>query len=357
MKKVKIILCCLVFYSAAYGQGPPLNWDLTYSDEFNGTKKSEWRDLDHLTFHRKWGTSLFSSSATYNTFGTEGARSYLELNAHVTTYMGNEQNFTGGVGITGGTNPNNNFYYGYYEIEAKVVLGSNNTDSLNSELWPTFWFIQGGEDDPSPGLFWYEEVDIFEPGPCSVGNNENLVHLWTNDVNTIAIDLNNDINVWKGTNDEYKGSTYSYMFDWHTYGVEWLPDRLTFYQDGIPFHTITERVPSHEKPYLWIDLQTSDNCGNLRPTGTHLGSYLINYFRYYELPTCNGDITEVVGDNYDFTGWSNAFNNVKGYCIFKNKTLSSTENIIVRHNDYVELKDDFIVPVGAELLIEPKPCQ
>jgi beta-glucanase (GH16 family) len=337
----------------------PSIWDITYSDDFNGTRNSEWQTLTGVGI---WGDETFSSNTKYLTYGTEGSRQYLALKAYVDSDGGILKNFSAGISIPDKlgapcTNDENPFFYGYYEIEAKIT--KNDSLSMNNiGLWPAFWFCHGetiGQQCNTTNKYWYEEVDIFEPGACQVKNDSTYVHYWTiNDDNfPMADDFSN---TWLDTG--YVGKLGNVdMFNWHTYGVEWLPNRLTFYRDRIPFHTCTKRVPSHQKPHLYIDLQI-DQFGCTSPKTTansFIGSFLVNYFKYYALPTCSGEITETQGDNYNFANWSNAITNVKKYCIFKNSSLPSNSNVVIRSSDYVELKSNFTVS-GAVLEIMPKPC-
>lgn len=336
----------------------PSNWDTTYTDNFDATRRSEWQSLTEKGI---WGDETFSSNSTYLTYGTEGSRQYLALNAYVNYDGDTLKNFSAGIHIPDKvngtcTNTDNPFYYGYYEIEAKIARGTQSMSNIG--LWPAFWFCHGeviGQDCNTTNKYWYEEVDIFEPGACQVRYDSIYVHYWTlNDENLPMPDDHS--NTWYGLG--YEGRLDSVdMFNWHTYGVEWLPDSLIFYYDRKPFHSCTARVPSHQKPHLYIDLQI-DNAGCTSPKTTanfFIGSFRINYFKYYALPTCSGEISETQGDNYDFTNWSNTLTNVKKYCIFKNCSLPSNSNVIIRANDYVELESNFTVS-GSVLTIMPKPC-
>ena len=335
----------------------PSNYTITYSDEFNGALNNEWEPLIGIGI---WGNETFSSNSKYLTYGSDNNRNYLELKAYVENDGGTLRNYSAGIiirtKIWNGTatvpNPDNPFYYGYYEIEARLTKGNQSMDKIG--LWPAFWFQHGERNDPVPGKYWYEEVDIFEPGACMVEGDYTAFHY-----GTLLNDDNPDV-FWKG--DGWEGiKTNCDMFNWHRWGVEWLPDRLTFYYDGIPVHTCTERVPFHEKPQLFIDLQLNPDsfgCANIRKSaGTFIGSFQVNYFRYYATPNCNSAITETDGNNFNFSGWSNTLSIVRDYCVFKNTSIPSNSHIIVRAHNYVQLKGSFTVPLGAILEIKPTNCK
>ena len=332
----------------------PSNWIVTFSDDFTGSRNANWVPLEPI---QPWGNQIFSSETKYLTYGSDGSRVYLDLRAYVENVNGTLTNTSAGIYFPCKktlpcTNPDNPFYYGYYEIEAKLTKGGQSLE--NNGLWPAFWFQHSESPDLciSPGHYWYEEVDIFEPGSDYVYHDVNYFHY-----GTLLNDDNPDVQ-WRGPGWEGIKENCD-MFNWHRWGVEWLPDRLTFYYDGIPVHTCSERVPFHEKPQLFIDLQTDPDPRHLNPRtvqGTFVGSFRVNYFRYYELIECSGEITETLGDGYNFTGWSNDLSNVKRYCIFKNTSTASNSNVII-HSSNVELKSNFTVPVGAVFEIQVTPCQ
>src|SRR5699024_5244808 len=106
------------------------------------------------------------------TFGESDNRHYLELKAYVEAESDSLRNVSSGIyiptkvwdGNTNIKNPQNHFYYGYYEIESRITKGGQSMEEIG--LWPAFWFQHSGKDDPEEGKYWYEEVDIFEPGAC-----------------------------------------------------------------------------------------------------------------------------------------------------------------------------------------------
>ncbi len=341
----------------------PSNWAVTYSDNFDyGHRNAEWEPL--VGDSCPWGIQTFSSSSKYISGNGESGRSFLELKAYVENLGGILKNVSGGLVIPAKvwvsstdhcTNADNPFFYGYYEIEARLTKGNQSMNNVG--LWPAFWFAHGetiGQDCNTTTKYWYEEVDIFEPGACQVKDNMTAFHYWTIDDDNFP---KTDDNIWDHPDHEYFFYDVD-MFNWHRWGVEWLPDRLTFYYDGLPIHTCSARVPSHQKPSMYIDLQIQDGgCTSPRTApNTFIGSLQVNYFRYYALQACSGSITEASGNGYNFSNWSNALSNVKDYCIFMNTSVASSSNIVIRASDYVEHKGDFTVPLGAEFEITPKPC-
>jgi len=268
----------------------PSNHTVTFSDEFNGTRDALWESLTGAG----WGNETFSSDSKYITYDKSGSREYLELKAYVENDKGELKNYSGGIHIpdkiSNGSamikNPDNPFYYGYYEIESRLTKGTQSIDSIG--LWPAFWFQHSERNDPEPGKYWYEEVDIFEPGACQVRDDYTAFHYWTLENDNAP---HSDTNIWQDPEHEHFFYDVD-MFNWHRWGVEWLPERLTFYYDGVPIHTIRKRVPFHQKPRLFIDLQLNPEpwgCANPRTTaGKFIGSFQVNYFRYWSFDKNSG---------------------------------------------------------------------
>ena len=235
--------------------------------------------------------------------------------------------------------------YGYYEIEARVLQ----TPEIVSGLWPAFWTIHGGKpSQPTPNC-WYEEIDIFEPANCQVRANKHHVGYW------YRID-ENDMN--SSTVKEPFTKHNVDMRLWHKYAIEWLPDRLIFYCDGESFFVIGngKRTPYHQNTNLFIDLQIDTIKPDWCPPNIYngiLGYFDINYFRYYTLDCGNVVITEAQGNGYNFNNYTY---DVKKSCIFKNTRIPSSTNITIRATDFIELKENFEVPLGAELYLDVNPC-
>ncbi len=103
-----------------------------------------------------------------------------------------------------------NFKYGYFEAKIKFPYGSG--------LWPAFWTFLG-QDIQNP--INVAEIDIAEMlgelGPGSITTNYH-----------------------KSYPDDYFVVYYpenGYKWDeWHTYALEWTPEKLVFYLDEVPFN-------------------------------------------------------------------------------------------------------------------------
>jgi len=366
MKKLTLFFLILQF-NILFGQSPLFdsNWILNaqLSDEFNNTTTVNWQDIVGGPF---WGISYFEADNIG--YGIEGSRSYLSLIAdrYGTTY------YTGGVRAGSDYGGVLGYGYGYYEIEAKII---NTNNQLQNGLMPTFWFTNG-QKLPLDGTlppYWYEEVDIFEPNACQVENDDHVVGYFYNiEADDTFASLSSPAFPTGNFRKKEGVKNNVDMFIWHKYALEWLPNRLIFYFDDEPFFVIDNwsipnsvpqlynipYAPTHQNTNVHIDLQITNptECAITSSGDGELGRYNINYFRYYNMqcPSIPIVIDEIQGNSYN---WSNYVYNLKQSCIFKNTSILNPQKInSIRFTDFVELKSDFEVSLGAELTILPSTC-
>jgi Ca2+-binding RTX toxin-like protein len=188
-------------------------WSTVFFDGFNGTQL-DWQ---------KWPITYGGSMYWNNAFFWDGGQLSVG-NGELTIGMDKQPD---GLWSVGGLSSapyqgapdgfGNGFLYGRVEIRAKTSqeVGGAGPCFL---LWPT-------SND-----HWPPEVDILET-PAS-GNG-----MFTNH--------------WQGPNGNGDDWYTSYEFpldhsQWHTYALDWAPDRMTLYVDGVAIYTTTENIP-HEK--------------------------------------------------------------------------------------------------------------
>jgi beta-glucanase (GH16 family) len=159
------------------------------------------------------------------------------------------------------------FAYGRIEARVKVPAGAG--------LWPAFWTLGANIGDvgwPQTG-----EIDIMEfvgrvpneafgtihgpgySGGASIG-----------DTHDFGVPVSNDF---------------------HTFSIEWQPDRIDWYVDGIPYHSAT---PATVAPNQWVfnhsfflilNMAVGGNFGGpLDPNVQFPQQYLVDYVRVYQGP-------------------------------------------------------------------------
>ena len=71
--------------------------------------------------------------------------------------------------------------------------------------------------------------------------------------------------------------------DFHTYGLEWTPDHLTFYFDDVPVRTI-ENAEYHQPLRLNFDSETMPDWLGLPDEANLPSTFSIDYVRAWRLP-------------------------------------------------------------------------
>ncbi|HEV7268664.1 MAG TPA: family 16 glycosylhydrolase [Falsiroseomonas sp.] len=171
----------------------PDGWRLTFSDGFDGAY------LDRGAW-----PILFNGARYWNNAFDWRAENVVVWDGQLTvSSIASPSGWTGG-GLNMGWNGQ---LYGRWEVRARLDEGKGTSGAIL--LWPT----DGGHPP---------EIDLMEsPDPGRT---------------TTYVTLHGE----GGTEGRAVASDAS---EWHTYAVDWLPDRVTFYIDGVEQLTTTERVP------------------------------------------------------------------------------------------------------------------
>ncbi|MFG6095095.1 family 16 glycosylhydrolase [Leptothoe sp. ISB3NOV94-8A] len=172
------------------------------------------------------------------------------------------------------------FQYGYIEISAQIPAGQG--------MWPAFWML------PTDGG-WPPEIDIME----ALGHDTSTIH------QTVHYETESGRSMH---HDQTSGTDFSEGF--HTYGVEWKENKLTFYIDGQKTYTLHEDIPQ-ETMYLLSNLAVGGWAGSPDDTTADENEYVIDYIRVYQdkkglleggsgndvLDRANGHISGLGGDD------------------------------------------------------------
>lgn len=163
-------------------------------------------------------------------------------------------------GLISGMSPDRtlfSFKYGYVESRVQLPKGRG--------LWSALWMLpETRESEP--------EVDIFE----TVGEKPDLVTMHTHWV--------------EDGKDRQRGHKHWANQDmtvgWHTYGLEWAPDSLTWYVDDVARWRVTDpdQIP-HEAMYLIANLAVGGHFTESPDAGTPFPSSLkVDYLRVWGTP-------------------------------------------------------------------------
>jgi beta-glucanase (GH16 family) len=160
---------------------------------------------------------------------------FLRLRAQertVTNSEGVTYNYTSGMVATGRecwADPEPEkfaFQYGYAEMRGRVPSGQG--------LWPAFWLLPGSQE-------WPPEIDVLE----ILGHEPETVYM--------TVHYLNDSGEHQPSGWYYTGPDFS--AGWHTFGMEWRPDAIIWYIDGVERRRYTDPafIP-HEPMYLILNL-------------------------------------------------------------------------------------------------------
>ncbi|WP_344788995.1 family 16 glycosylhydrolase [Postechiella marina] len=154
------------------------------------------------------------------------------------------------------------FLYGYFEAELKL---------MDAPWVSGFWMTNVSRD-------WWTEIDICENAPGVPYNKH---------------DLNSNIHVFKAPKDKgdvkkHFSRTKKYYFPeelqagYHTWGLEWTPEFIRFYIDGVLFR---EAKNTHWHQPLEVNFNCESNkwFGALPDNNRLNGEYHVKYFRVWKL--------------------------------------------------------------------------
>ena len=234
--------------------GVPGNWTLKFSDEFNGptldTKK--WitcypnkgpEGCDHSNGEQQW-------YQPQNVAVSDGA---LRLTGKKETSNGYP--YTSGMVTTGGPGQYT-YQYGYFESRFKVPKGQG--------FWPALWLLPAGGG-------WPPEIDLME----ILGHKTDEVHM--------TLHWGGAGKARGGSGEQFKGVDFA--DGWHTMGVDWQKDKITWYLDGKVARTVysdTTNIP-HEPMYLLANLAIGGTWpGNPDATTQFPQSFDVDYIRVWQ---------------------------------------------------------------------------
>lgn len=214
------IMAMLLMPTAALADPPGDGWQMKFSDDFNGS------DLDTS----KWSPCFFWGSPSGCTNGGAGDLQWFQSDevsvSDGTLRLRAQKRQSNGKEYTSGMIASHDkfaFQYGYAEFRAKVPKGNG--------YWPTLWLLPQSKN-------WPPELDVAE----FVGSNTNNVHM-TLHYNSGG--KQSSTGWWGGID---------FSADFHTYAVEWAPDKLVWYVDGVERRRYTGEGIPQEPMYVTATL-------------------------------------------------------------------------------------------------------
>jgi len=149
-------------------------------------------------------------------------------------------------------------HYGYYEVKAKPM------DSAGSS---SFWF----QVEDVPG--WLTEIDVFEIG----GKAPGFEHKY-----------NMNLHVFKTPQEKKHWSVggvwvapWRLADDYHVYGLEWTPEEIKYYVDGVVVRTV-ENTHWQQPLFMIFDSETMPNWFGMPKDEDLPSTYSVEYVRAWK---------------------------------------------------------------------------
>jgi len=241
-------------------------WELTFNDEFEGVAIDDTK----WNFRYHWGQSPINGELqAYVDDAFEVRNGILRIRAdkRQAYYGGQLMNYTSGLIVS---YPYFLQEYGGFEIRCKMPFGQG--------FWPAFWLYYDKEPEG------YREIDIFE----FLGHDPDMAYFTSYDGKV----------KWRAY---YIGPDFTENF--HTFAIEWNPQEVIWYVDGLEQFRCGENIPAGEV-YVLANLAVGGNWPGPPDSSTQFPSYYdIDYIRVYrksainQPPVANAGPDQTVIDN------------------------------------------------------------
>jgi beta-glucanase (GH16 family) len=242
-----LFVCGSPLEAQTIAQRKAAGWTLTFDDEFNGKTidTTKWNKPDgkpaiinnELQAYIDKGTATLSDGVLYLTAkherGVQQGKTQEYISGELTTHRKFSQ------------------AYGYFEARCKMPKGRG--------LWPAVWLL------PEPGG-WPPEIDIME----WIGKLPNKVYF---------------TNHWKAPGHKSNGKEIAgpdFSADFHTFAVDWEPEAIVWYLDGVEKFRSTQGVPT-QPFYIIVNLAMGGSWGGPPDRNTQFpASFEIDYVRVFQ---------------------------------------------------------------------------
>ena len=286
---------------------PPIagNWNLSFNDNFTSINSNVWSNT-------YWWGGNTGTQATFDPSAVSVGANGVNMTATEIAKTGKNgvtNPYTSALlqtgGVQGSKTPGYSFTYGYVSATAKIAPGQG--------MWSAIWMLPQDHNDNV-------ELDLFE----------NLGRLPYYDTSTYH---------WGSNYYQVPGNVSSDLTAaFHTYGVDWEPDHITWYLDGVALGTFSNAsVISNRAMYLIMNLDVGGSwAGPLNGTQPYTSTWQISNVQVWQHGTGSGDTSApTTPSNLSLSAktttsatvaWTASSDNVgvAGYNIFRNGVLAGS---------------------------------
>ncbi len=236
----------------------PEGYTLVWNDEFDEGTQPNTTEWWYETGAGGWGNNELQNYVA----GSQGGEQLAKIENGILTITAKK---IGGTVYSIRMNTQKSWTYGYFEARLKVPVGKG--------TWPAFWMMpQNFTTWPGDG-----EIDIME----HVGKDANRIH------SSIHC---NAYNHTIGTQRTASTMVPTAQTEFHVYAVEWTPDFIKGYVDGINYFTFNKENPTNYDKwpffnpfYLKLNLAWGGNWGGPEVDESFLpATYQIDYVRVFQ---------------------------------------------------------------------------
>lgn len=267
-------------------------WTRVFQDEFNGTAvdQTDWTLLDRRD--------------SYNNEKQYYRREQVSINDGSLRLTATDQPLGGKAYRSGLVRTKEEWSYGRFEIRADLPTGQG--------MWPAIWLL------PDDSVQWPTggEIDIMENRGNQPISTSSAYHYQRNLNTPCCNDHRYVFEDYAARNPD--DSFVNFHEGFHTYAVEWEPDVLRFYVDGVRHFTVTDaNAPIFDTPKsLILNLAVGGDFGG-DPDGTTSfpQNFDIDYVRVWQRENdffglVNGGFDEDGGSLADWSTFNDAGNNL-----------------------------------------------
>ena len=245
--------------TASQQTAPPLplgvggTWNVAFNENFNTVDPKIWSS-------RYWWNGNSGTNATFDPSAVSTSNGVLSITATKQSEAavdGVVHPYTSGLLTTGGiqgvTPASFTFTYGYVECRSKIAPGQG--------MWSALWMLPADYSDD-------HEMDIFENLGRLPNNFNGFYHL----SGPAAV----------GGFNTPTATDLTQAF--HVYGVDWEPDHISWYLDGVEIYRYSNASLIINKPmYLILNLDVGGSwAGPLDGTSPQQSSWQVDYLRVWQ---------------------------------------------------------------------------
>lgn len=251
------LLTIITFLFAASAHA---GWQQTFADEFDGTAvdTSVWKTIDN---YGRTNRLVTGELQCYSQSLATVDNGILSLTAQpgfpvegCSSDTGNIQYVSGQLTTTGGFRQR----YGYFEVRAKMPKGQG--------LWPEFRVADAGN-----GNFLHPSEIVVD---ATYGSASQAIQQFN------EVDDNTGMYI---VNSQVQTPAVDVTADFHTYGVDWQPDVIVWYMDGVEVRRLSRTgVFGVQDGYLILNLAVGGReAGDPDATSVFPSSMQVDYVHVY----------------------------------------------------------------------------